>query len=140
MKQIPYAATEKDIKRHFKAASVRLLRDGETKKSRGQAFVELRSSEEAKAALGLQGSLLQGRPLTVEAVMDKDAARQRGQKRLEEKQKREKDGEGEGGGSSEKAGAGAVEVRNASLKLIAQSGELKGHRVARYSDCFLVLR
>ena len=62
VKQIPYAATEKDIKRHFKAASVRLLRDGETKKSRGQAFVELRSSEEAKPRWACRGACSRADP------------------------------------------------------------------------------
>ena len=98
VKQIPYAATFDDVKRHFKAARVRILKDAEGK-SRGQAFIEFSCSGDATAALGLNGSLLQGRPLTVEKMLERDDARQRDQKRLEAKAN-EKNKIGSGGGSN----------------------------------------
>jgi cold-inducible RNA-binding protein len=67
---LSYQTTEQDIQDHFAQAgsvtSVSLMMDKFTAKSRGFAFVELSSPEEANQAVEMfNGKELQGRALTV---------------------------------------------------------------------------
>ncbi|MEW6157048.1 MAG: RNA-binding protein [Verrucomicrobiota bacterium] len=67
---LPYQTMENDLQEYFSQAgvvtSVNLMLDKFTGKSRGFAFVELSSAEEAHRAIEMfQGKEFQGRPLTV---------------------------------------------------------------------------
>ena len=67
---LPYQTLESDLQEYFSQAgvvmSVNLMLDKFTGKSRGFAFVELSSVDEANKAIELfQGKEFQGRPLTV---------------------------------------------------------------------------
>jgi cold-inducible RNA-binding protein len=67
---LPYQATENDLQDHFAAAgvvtSVNVMMDKFTGKSRGFAFIEMGSSDEANKAVELlHNKDFQGRPLTV---------------------------------------------------------------------------
>lgn len=57
----------------FEAASVQVIMDRETGRSRGFAFVEMATSEEAaKALAGMQGRDVEGRPLNVTEARERD--------------------------------------------------------------------
>ena len=95
---LSYQTMENDLQDYFSQAgqvtSVNLMMDKFTGKSRGFAFVELSSSEEANKAVEMfHGKELQGRPLTV------NIARPR-----EERAPRES-GYGGGGGGGYRGGA-----------------------------------
>ncbi len=67
---LPYSTTEEDLKELFSAhgtvASVRLISDRDTGRSKGFAFVEFDSDDEAKAAIdALNGHEFGGRALVV---------------------------------------------------------------------------
>ena len=67
---LPYAATESQLTTLFAAhgtvESARVITDKFTGQSRGFGFVEMATQEEAKAAIAaLNGSQMDGRPLTV---------------------------------------------------------------------------
>ena len=67
---MPWAMTEEDLHQLFKryglVASVRIATDRTTGRSRGFGFVEMPDDGEAEAAIaGLNGTTLEGRPLTV---------------------------------------------------------------------------
>ena len=67
---LPYAATESQLTTLFAAhgtvESARVITDKFTGQSRGFGFVEMATQEEAKAAItGLNGTQMDGRPLTV---------------------------------------------------------------------------
>ena len=67
---LSYQTMESDLQDHFSQAgvvtSVNLMMDKYTGKSRGFAFVEMSTPEEANKAVEMfQGQDLQGRPLTV---------------------------------------------------------------------------
>ncbi len=67
---LPYSTTEDDLKEVFSAhgtvGSVRLITDRDTGRSKGFAFVEYDSDDEAKAAIeGLNGQDFGGRALVV---------------------------------------------------------------------------
>jgi RNA recognition motif-containing protein len=67
---LPYAATETQLTTLFAAhgtvASARVIADKFTGQSRGFGFVEMSTPEEAQAAItALNGSQMDGRPLTV---------------------------------------------------------------------------
>ena len=67
---LSYETMENDLQDHFSQAgvvtSVNLMLDKYTGKSRGFAFIEMATPEEANKAVEMfQGTDLQGRPLTV---------------------------------------------------------------------------
>ncbi len=67
---LPFSSTEDDIRREFDAfgqvTSVEIIHDKVTGRSRGFAFVEMPSSEDAQKAIsGLNGKEVNGRALTV---------------------------------------------------------------------------
>ena len=67
---LPFNATENDLQDHFAAAGVvvstNIMQDRATGRSRGFAFVEMSSQEEANKAISLfHQKDFQGRPLTV---------------------------------------------------------------------------
>ena len=97
---LSYQTTEQDIQDHFSQAgsvtSVNLMMDKFTAKSRGFAFVELSSAEEANKAVEMfNGKELQGRALTV------NIARPR-----EERPRNFAGGGGGGGGGGFRGGGG----------------------------------
>jgi hypothetical protein len=106
VRQIPYAATEKDLAKLFKGcATARLLRH-EDKTSKGMAFVEFKTEDAAASALGMQGVLLQGRPLSVTKCVGRDEARGQDKARLEaRKAAAATEGPREGGPTAASAGA-----------------------------------
>jgi cold-inducible RNA-binding protein len=68
---LPYSATEQDLRELLgrsgaKVVSVRMVTDLDTGRSKGHAFVEVQTPEEAeRAARDLDGSALNGRALVV---------------------------------------------------------------------------
>ncbi len=67
---LPYSATEEELQQAFSrfgtVASVKLITDRDTGRSKGFAFVEMASDREAADAIGgLNGTDLSGRALTV---------------------------------------------------------------------------
>ena len=67
---LPYDVSEDDLRETFgtygQVASVRIIKDRDTGRSKGFGFVEMPSAEEAQAAINaLNGTQLKGRPLTV---------------------------------------------------------------------------
>jgi len=76
--------TEADLRQVFthygRVASVQILQDRETGRSRGFGFVEMPSAPEAQAALeGLNGRALEGRLLTVNEARQREERRPRGE-------------------------------------------------------------
>jgi cold-inducible RNA-binding protein len=74
---LPYALKESDLEAAFAAvgtvASVKIITDRETGKSRGFGFVEMDSDEEAKEAIKqLDGSDMQGRSIAVSEAKPKE--------------------------------------------------------------------
>lgn len=67
---LAWTVTDEDLRHEFEAfgqvASVNIIKDKYTNKSRGFAFVEMPTKEEADAAIaGLNNKDFKGRPLTV---------------------------------------------------------------------------
>ena len=67
---LPYAATEDDLKNHFSQAgnvtSVALIKDRATGRAKGFGFVEMSSAEEAQKAITMfHGQDFMGRTITV---------------------------------------------------------------------------
>lgn len=67
---LSYRATEGDIRNAFEqfgeVASVQIIKDRETGRSRGFAFVEMPNSDEAKQAIDqLDSSQIAGRPVKI---------------------------------------------------------------------------
>ena len=67
---LPYAATEDDLKAHFSQAgtvtSVALIKDRATGRAKGFGFVEMATNEEAQKAISmLNGQEFMGRAITV---------------------------------------------------------------------------
>jgi|SRR4051812_8242201 len=80
---LSYQTMEQDLQEFFSQAgsvtSVNLMFDKFTGKSRGFAFVELASSEEANKAVEMfNGKELQGRPLTVNIARPREERPDRG--------------------------------------------------------------
>ena len=74
---LPYAATEDDLKNHFSKAgnvtSVALIIDRATGRAKGFGFVEMENDSEAKAAIeALNGSELNGRNIVVNEAKPKE--------------------------------------------------------------------
>lgn len=88
--QIPYSADEEDVRAHFQATSVRLLRH-KNGQSKGIAFVEMGSSDAVQVALSLHGSKLAGRKINVQHFVDRNTAREQ----YAEKRKRRESEEAE---------------------------------------------
>jgi len=81
---IPYAATEEELRELFagsggKVESVRIIADFDTGRSKGYAFVEMATPEEAgKAVQELNGKELNGRAIVVNEARPRPAgARER---------------------------------------------------------------
>src|SRR5919202_1226516 len=74
---LPYDATEKQIQKAFesearKVVSIKIVSDKETGRSRGFAFVDLETPEQAKAAIEeLNGKDFNGRALIVNEAEDR---------------------------------------------------------------------
>lgn len=67
---LPYTATEETLKNAFAAfgqvATVKIVMDRDTGRSKGFGFVDMPSDDEAKAAMaGLNGKEMEGRALKV---------------------------------------------------------------------------
>jgi RNA recognition motif-containing protein len=72
-----FHTSEEDLKNLFSkygsVTSAKIIMDRETNRSRGFAFVEMPSEEEANAALkGLNGKDVQGRALSVSVAREKE--------------------------------------------------------------------
>lgn len=75
---LPFSTTEDDLRatfeRHGSVASVKVITDRETGRSRGFAFVEMEDATAADAAIrSLDGSELGGRSLRVNEAQDRRA-------------------------------------------------------------------
>lgn len=74
---LSYSATADEVKELFAAGGrtvvdVHIVQDRETGRSRGFAFVELSTDEEAEAAISeINGKMHQGRPLMVKEAMER---------------------------------------------------------------------
>jgi cold-inducible RNA-binding protein len=66
---LPFSASEEDVRQAFAAhgevLDCHLVMDRETGRSRGFAFVEMSSADATEAIRGLDGSMMDGRPLKV---------------------------------------------------------------------------
>ncbi len=86
---LPFSATEEQLEQlfgtHGSVTSVKLIRDRETGRSRGFAFVEMEEPGATDAMRALDGKPMDGRPLKVN-----------------EAQERERGGPGGGGGGGER--------------------------------------
>ena len=85
---LPYQTVENDLQEYFGAAgnvtSVNMMFDKFTGKSRGFAFVELSSAEEAHRAVEMfQGKEFQGRELTVNIARPREERPQGGGRSFE---------------------------------------------------------
>lgn len=78
---IPYAATEEDLRSLFsqsggKVESVRVITDLDTGRSKGYAFVEMASPEEAQKVIQeLNNSSMNGRPIMVNEARPRASGR-----------------------------------------------------------------
>jgi len=72
---IPFKAREDEVQRLFETygsvVSVRLVRGGPNRRSKGYGFVEMASAKDMKAALVLNGEEFAGRKLRVNAAREK---------------------------------------------------------------------
>jgi RNA recognition motif-containing protein len=80
---LAWSTTEEDLAQLFhpygEIASVRILTDRDTGRSRGFGFVEMPNATEAQAAIeGLNGTSLGGRTLTVNEARPREERRPRG--------------------------------------------------------------
>ena len=74
---LPYAASEEDIKVHFSKAgnvtSVALIKDRATGRAKGFGFVEMATDEEAQKAISMfNGQDFKGRALTVNVARPRE--------------------------------------------------------------------
>lgn len=73
---VPWAATEEELQELFSeygTCSVRIIRDKETKKSRGFAFVQYEGEDGEKAIEGLHDVVFQGRNLVVNEARERES-------------------------------------------------------------------
>jgi len=73
---LPYSSTEEELTQLFgqygNVEHARIIRDRDSNRSKGFAFVEMENSDAAdKAIAGLDGSELNGRPLRVSLAREK---------------------------------------------------------------------
>ena len=78
---LAWATTEDELHQLFEAygnvESVRIITDRDTGCARGFGFVEMPNSAEAQAAIdGLHGTVLGGRPLTVNEAREREERRE----------------------------------------------------------------
>jgi RNA recognition motif-containing protein len=78
---LAWATTEDELHQLFEAyghvESVRIITDRDTGRARGFGFVEMPNSAEAQAAIdGLHGTVLGGRPLTVNEAREREERRE----------------------------------------------------------------
>lgn len=73
---LPFSTTEEELERMFSAhgtvTSVKLIRDRETGRSRGFAFVEMEDPGASDAMRALDGKDLGGRPLKVNEAQERE--------------------------------------------------------------------
>jgi len=74
---LPYAATEEDLKVHFSKAgtvtSTALITDRATGRAKGFGFVEMSTAEEAQKAIGMfNGQDFMGRAITVNVAKPRE--------------------------------------------------------------------
>lgn len=74
---LPYAATEEQVKEHFRQAgnvkSVALITDRATGRAKGFGFVEMETAEEAQKAIDmLHGKDFMGRTITVNVARPRE--------------------------------------------------------------------
>ena len=74
---LPYAATEDDLKAHFSQAgtvtSVALITDRATGRAKGFGFVEMATAEEAQKAISMfNGQEFKGRAMTVNVARPRE--------------------------------------------------------------------
>jgi RNA recognition motif-containing protein len=74
---LPYSATEDDLKKHFSQAgtvtSVALITDRATGRAKGFGFVEMASADEAQKAISmLHGQDFMGRTITVNVARPRE--------------------------------------------------------------------
>ncbi len=79
---LPFEAKEDDLRKVFEAygevTSVNIIKDKFSGKSRGFAFVEMLTEDEAKAAIeAIDGSYLHGREIKVNIARPRNETRQR---------------------------------------------------------------
>jgi cold-inducible RNA-binding protein len=79
---LPYAATEDDLKEHFSKAgnvtSVALIKDRATGRAKGFGFVEMSSADEAQKAISMfHGQDFMGRTITVNVARPREERPQR---------------------------------------------------------------
>jgi RNA recognition motif-containing protein len=79
---LPFSATEEEIEQTFGAhgtvTSVKLIRDRETGRSRGFAFVEMEEPGATDAMRALDGKAMGGRPLKVNEAQERERGGDRG--------------------------------------------------------------
>ena len=80
---LPYSAKEESLKEHFSSAgsvaSVKIIIDRETGRSKGFGFVEMETKEMADAAVkDFNGQSLDGRQIVVNESKPREAAPRRG--------------------------------------------------------------
>ena len=78
---LAWATTEDELHQLFEAygnvESVRIITDRDTGRARGFGFVEMPNSAEAQTAIdGLNGTVLGGRPLTVNEAREREERRE----------------------------------------------------------------
>ena len=73
----PYDTVEQDLEDLFKKfgdiSSVKLIKDRETGRSKGFAFIDFANSSQAQAALKLDGDEFKGRPIKVNMAREKSS-------------------------------------------------------------------
>ena len=74
---LPYAATEDDLKKHFSQAgtvtSTALIKDRATGRAKGFGFVEMSTAEEAQKAISMfNGQDFMGRAITVNVAKPRE--------------------------------------------------------------------
>ncbi len=83
---LAYSADEHDLENAFSSFGsvddIKLMRDRETGRSRGFAFITFATGSEANAALDMNGKDIAGRPLRVNLAREKPARPQQHQRRF----------------------------------------------------------
>src|SRR5258705_12152247 len=115
---LSYQTMENDLQEYFSQAgvvtSVNLMLDKFTGKSRGFAFIEFSTSEEANKAVEMfHGKDLQGRALTVNIARPRE-------------ERPPRSGGGGGGGGYRGGGGGGGRAGGRRERYLTQSGELSG--------------
>jgi RNA recognition motif-containing protein len=87
---LPYGATEDELEGLFsengQILNINIIKDRETGRSKGFAFVEFSTDEQVQQAVKLDGFQLQGRPLKVSAAREQQRSGGGGGARREREQ------------------------------------------------------